>query len=166
MSPCHNALNLAAFLAPLASAMTSSSVSSLWYPLALAIRSPIGLAKCWAWKVPSSSERSLITAYLYDMSGHGEEPLGAVDFHILFAAIGHLATDDDVKTAASRGEFRVAVEVADYLQSPYGYLVICTHTVVQVDARIRVSAREHKTQPGIHTVLVGFQGFLKRAPRE
>src|SRR5215208_133075 len=140
MSPPHNALNLAAFLAPLASAMTSSSVSSLWCPLVLAGCLSMDSAKCMVWKVPSFCERSLITAHLYDMPSHSEEPLRAVDLDLIFAAVGHIATDDDVKPAACGGEFRVAVEVADYLQSPQRDLPISTYTVVQVDARIRVSA--------------------------
>ena len=57
-------------------------------------------------------------------------------------------------------------EVACHLLSPQRYLAVFIYTVVQVDSRIRVSAREHKTQPGILAGLVGFQGFLKCAPRE
>src|SRR5829696_8167680 len=110
MSPCHKASNLAAFLALLASAMTSSSVSSLSCPLALAGRLSTRSAKCMVWKVTSSSERSLITAYLYDMPGHSEEPLRGIDFYVSFAAVGHIATDDDVETAASRGELGVAIK--------------------------------------------------------
>src|SRR5215203_2139204 len=146
--------------------MTSSSVSSLSCPLALAGRLSTRSAKCMAWKVTSSSERSLITAYLYDMSGHGEEPLRAVDLDLVFAAVGHVAADDNVKPAACGRKLCVTVEVADYLQSPQGYLAISIYTVVQVDARIRVSARKHKTYPRILSVLVGFQGSLKSAPRE
>ena len=100
----------------------------------------MGSAKCRAWKVPSSSERSLITAYLYDMPGHAEEPLRAVDFDLVFTAVGHVASDDDVKAGTGSGEFRVAVEVADYLQSPHGYLAFSTYTVVQVNACVRVCA--------------------------
>src|SRR5919112_5781273 len=118
VSPTHKASNLAAFLASLASAMTFSSVSSLWCPLALAGRLPTPSAKCRMWKVTSSCERSLITAHLYDMPGHGEEPLGAVDLDLVFAAVGHVASDDDVKPTACGGEFRVAVEVVDNLKSP------------------------------------------------
>src|SRR5215212_8082940 len=130
MSPSHNASNLAAFLAVLASSMTSSSASSLWCSLASVKRAPMGSAKCRAWKVTSSSERSLITIYLYDVSSHGEEPLGTVDLDLVFTAVGHVASDDDMKTAASRGEFRVAVEVADYFKSPQRYLPGCIYTVV------------------------------------
>src|SRR5919107_1515314 len=137
MSPCHKASNLAAFLAPLASLTTSSSVSSLWYPLALAGRLPTPSAKCRMWKVSSSCERSLITAHLYYMPGHGEEPLRAVDLDVAFPAVGYLTSDYDVESGAGSGEFRIAVEVADYLQSPHGYLAISTYTVVQVDARVR-----------------------------
>src|SRR5215217_4597740 len=100
------------------------------------------------------------------MPSNGEEPLGAVDFHITFTAVGHIASDADVKAGASRGEFCVAVEVADYLQSPQRYLAACIYTVVQVDARKRVCAREHESYPVILAVFVGLQGFLKRAPRE
>src|SRR5215216_1274451 len=100
------------------------------------------------------------------MPSNGEEPLGAVDFHITFTAVGHIASDDDVKAGASRGEFCVAVEVADYLQSPQRYLAACIYTVVQVDARKRVCAREHEAYPVILAVFVSLQGFLKRAPRE
>src|SRR5688572_4113508 len=107
MSPCHKASNLAAFLAPLASLTTSSSASSLWCSLASVERTPMGSAKCRVWKVPSSCERSLITAHLYHMPGYGEEPLRAVDLNLAFAAVGHVATDDDVETAASRGELGV-----------------------------------------------------------
>src|SRR5688572_24270159 len=100
------------------------------------------------------------------MPGHGEEPLRAVDLDLAFAAVGYLASNYDVESGTGSGEFRVAVEVADYLQSPQRYLAISIYTVVQVDARIRVCAREHKTHPGILAVFVGLQGFLKRAPRE
>src|SRR5215208_3752474 len=100
------------------------------------------------------------------MSGNGEKPLRAVDLDLAFAAVGDVATDDDMEAGASGREFCVAIEVARYLKSPQRYLAISTYTVVQVDARVRVSAREHKTQPGILAVLVGFQGFLKCAPRE
>src|SRR5215212_4811088 len=106
MSPCHKASNLAAFLALLARLMTSSSASSLWCPLASVERAPVGSAKCRAWKLPSSSERSLITTHLYDMSGHREEPLRAVDLDLTFAAVRDVATHDDMDAAASRGEFR------------------------------------------------------------
>src|SRR5918993_5436161 len=140
MSPRHKASNFSAFLAPLANLTTSSSASSLWCPLASVERAPMGSAKCRAWKVPSSCERSLITAHPYDMSGHGEEPLGAVDFDLVFTAVGHVASDDDVKAGTGSGEFRVAVEVADYLQSPQRYLAVFGYAVVQVDARIRVCA--------------------------
>src|SRR5215217_8986629 len=109
MSPCHKASNLAAFLAPLASLTTSSSASSLWCSLASVERAPMGSAKCRVWKVTRSCERSLITSYLYDMPCHSEESLRTVDFHITFTAVGHIASDDDVKTAASRGELGVAV---------------------------------------------------------
>src|SRR5215218_436281 len=142
MSPRHKASNLTAFLAPLARSMTSSSVSSLWCPLASVARAPMGSAKCRAWKVTRSCERSLITAYLYDMSRHGEEPLRAVDLDAAFPAVRYVATDDDVETCAGGGEFRVAVEVADYLESPGRYLAVFIYTVVQVDPRVRVSARE------------------------
>src|SRR5918994_3137430 len=107
MSPCHKASNLAAFLALLARLMTSSSASSLWCSLASVERGPVGSAKCRAWKVTSSCEQSLITAlHLYDMSGHGEEPLGAVDLDLAFAAVGYLASDDDVEAGTGSGEFR------------------------------------------------------------
>src|SRR5215213_2092334 len=130
MSPCHKASNLAAFLALLARLMTSSSESSLWCTLASVERAPMGSAKCRAWKVSSSCERSLITAHPYDMPGHGEEPLRTVDLDLAFAAVGHVAADDDVKTATGSGEFRVAVEVAHYLKSPASYLAVCIYTVV------------------------------------
>src|ERR671912_1812602 len=97
MSPRHKASNFSAFLAPLANLTTSSSASSLWCSLASVERAPMGSAKCRAWKVTSSCERSLITAYLYDMSGYSEEPLRAVDLDLAFAAVGHVATGDDVK---------------------------------------------------------------------
>src|SRR5918996_277019 len=134
MSPCHKASNLAAFLAPLARLMTSSSVSSLWCPLALAGRLPTPSAKCRMWKVSSSCERPLTTAHLYYMPGHGEEPLGAVDLDLVFAAVGHVATDYDVKAGARGGELRVAVEVADNLKGPQRYLAAFIDIVVQVDA--------------------------------
>src|SRR5215208_7141754 len=103
MSPCHKASNLAAFLALLARLMTCSSVSSLWCPLVLAGCLSTGSAKCMVWKLVSSSERSLITAYLYDMSCHGEEPLRAVDLKVAFAAVWHVATDDDMETGSGSG---------------------------------------------------------------
>src|SRR5215211_3691700 len=140
MSPRHKASNLAAFLALLARLMTSSSVSSLWCPLASVERALVGSAKCRAWKDTRSCERSLITSYLYNMPSHNEESLRAVDFHITFTAVGHIASDYDVKAGASRGEFCVAVEVAYYLHSPQRYLAVCIYTVIQVDACVRVCA--------------------------
>src|SRR5919112_3453284 len=140
MSPSHKASNLAAFLASLASLTISSSASSLWCPLPSVSRAPMGSAKCRAWKVTSSCERSLITAHLYDMPGHSEEPLRGIDFYVSFAAVGHVATDDDVKASASRGEVCVALEVADYFQSPVSYLPVLIYTVIQVDACVRVCA--------------------------
>jgi hypothetical protein len=92
------------------------------------------------WKVPSSSEQSLITAYLYYMPGHGEEPLRAVDFDVAFPAVEYIASNYDVESGTSRGEFRVAIEVADYFESPRGYLATFAHAVIQVDARVRISA--------------------------
>src|SRR5215218_8589634 len=109
MSPCHKASNLAAFLVLLARLMTSSSASSLWCALASVERARMGSAKCRAWKVTSSCERSLITAYLYDMPGYGEKPLRAVDLDLAFAAVGYLASDYDVESSTSSGEFCVAV---------------------------------------------------------
>src|SRR5215212_11547225 len=100
------------------------------------------------------------------MPGYGEESLRTVDLDLAFPAVGYLASDYDVESGTGSGEFRVAVEVTDYLKSPQRYLAISIYTVVQVDARITVSAREHKTQPGILAVLVGFQGFLKCSPSE
>src|SRR5215213_9477667 len=116
----------------------------------------MGSAKCRVWKVPSSSERFLITAHLYDMPRHGEKPLRTVDLDVTFPAVGHVASDYDMESGTGSGEFRVAVEVADYFKSPRGYLAISTYTVVQINARVRVCAGEHKTQPGKIAVLVGF----------
>src|SRR5215208_573120 len=130
MSPCHKASNLAAFLALLARLMTSSSASSLWCALASVERARMGSAKCRAWKVTSSCERSLITAYLYDMPSNGEESLRAVDLDVTFPAVWHVASDYNVKPGSGSGEFGVAVEVADYFQSPASYLAVCIYTVV------------------------------------
>ena len=80
--------------------------------------------------MPSSCERSLITAHLYDMPGHGEEPLGAVDFDFVFAAVGFLASNYDVKAGTGSREFRVAIKVAYYLKSPECYLTVFIYTVI------------------------------------
>src|SRR3954447_12874992 len=130
MSPPHKASNLAAFLALLARLMTSSSVSSPWCSLASVERAPIASAKCRVWKVTSSCERSLITSYLYDMAGHGEESLRAVDLDVTFPAVGHVAAHYDMKAATGSGQFRVTVEVAHYFQSPRRDLAVRIYTVV------------------------------------
>src|ERR671920_1248312 len=140
MSPSHKASNLAAFLALMARLMTSSSVSSLWCSLALAGCLSMGSAKCMVWKVPSSSERSLITAHLYCMPGYGEEPLRTVDLDIAFPAVGDIASDYDVESGTGSGTLGVAVEVPDYLESPASYLPVLIYTVIQVDARVKVCA--------------------------
>src|SRR5215203_4871579 len=140
VSPTHKASNLAAFLAFLASAMICSSVSSLWCPLVLAWPFRKSSAKCRAWNLESCSARSSITGHLYDVSGHGEKPFGRVDFNSTLTAVQCLAADDEVEAAAAHGELRVGIEISDYLKSPRGYLAIFVHAVIQVDARVRISA--------------------------
>src|SRR5215216_5595203 len=108
--------------------MISSSVNLLSCPFVPAAGGlPMSSTKCWAWKAPSFSEQSLITAHLDYVSGHREEPLGTVDLNVVLAAVGHIAADDDVKAGAGNGELRVAAEVANYLNSPERYLAILIH---------------------------------------